>query len=182
LTVYGVKLSEIHKNMLLQREVQATMRAARLLLVLGGLGLVFIGGCWHRLYPPIAEVELLREIYPDSRPRNCKLTVLNGPPAQPYDVFAQIVSYAGSVEMADGMESLIKAEACQSGADAIVLLPLQEKVHYSPHNMYPDWVINSGLRGEGGVARNSFDKRYAVSQRALALVFKREHSPAGKKP
>jgi hypothetical protein len=156
------------------------MRIVRLLFRLGALGLILIGGCWNRLYPPIAEVELLREIYPDPRPHNCRLTILNSPPSAPYDVFAQIVSYAGSAEMADRMESLIKSEACRSGADAIVLLPLQEKVHYSPRNMYPDWVIESGLRGEGDAARNSFDKRYAVSQRALALVFKREHSPASK--
>jgi hypothetical protein len=139
-------------------------------------------GCGlFRLYPPVAHVEWLAPIYPKARPQNCKLTVLTAPPSQPYEVFAQVVSYAGSADMADKMESLIKQNACEVGADAIVLLPVQHGDHVSTVNTYPDWVVEAG-EGLGGRSPHWVDRRYSVSQRAIALVFKREPATAQKKP
>lgn len=155
------------------------MRAVVLWLMLIGIGLMT--GCWNRLYPPVAHVELLAPIYPESRPQNCTLTVLSAPPEQPYEPFAHIVSYAGSAEMAERMQSLIKKEACEIGADAIVLLPMREKEHVSTEDTYPDWVLERGF-GQGGRFPHWVDRRYSVSQRAFALVFKKDTTTARRKP
>lgn len=161
------------------RESTDTMKTAVLWLVFISSG-VFTG-CWNRLYPPVAHVELLAPIYPASRPHDCNMMVLSAPPEQPYEPFAQIVSYAGSAEMAERMQSLIKREACQIGADAIVLLPMLEKEHVNTENTYPDWVLERGF-GQGGRFPHWVDKRYAVSQRAFALVFKKDASAARRSP
>jgi len=130
-----------------------------------------------RLYPPVAFVERTAPIYPDARPPNCKLRVLNAPPSEPYEIFAQVVSYGGSAEMAEKMQALIKANACEVGADAIVLLPMQGGTHINTDDVYPDWVLEQSER-----LPHWTDKRYAVSQRAVALVFKREAAAEPKKP
>ena len=151
--------------------------AVRWLLV---AGVSVMSGC-SRLYPPVAHVELIAPIYPDARPQNCKLVVFSVPPAQPFDAFAQVVSYAGSAEMAEKMQVLIKSKACEIGADAIVLFPMQEGTHFNTDNTYPDWVLERGF-GQGGRFPHWVDKRYSVSQRAFALVFKREPAVGQKKP
>jgi hypothetical protein len=148
-----------------------------LVLLCGGFSL----GCFFKIYPPIAYIERTAPIYPEERPQNCSLKVLTGPPDQPYDVFAQVVSYAGSAEMTEKMEVLIKQNACEAGADAIVLLPVQHGTHYNTDNTYPDWVVGKG-DGQGGRFQHWVDKRYSVSQRAFALVFKRERTAGQQKP
>ena len=141
----------------------------------------FCLGCGFRFYPPVAHLELTAPIYPDPRPQDCHLQVLTGPPQEPFEVFAHVVSYAGSEDMAERMEALIKKNACEAGADAIVLLPMQHGKHYNTENTYPDWVT-TGEGGEAGDRTQSWvDKRYSVSQRALALVFKRGQKTAGEK-
>lgn len=146
------------------------------------LGSHMVAGCGIiRLYPPVAFVERVAPIYPDARPQNCTLEVLNAPPSRPYIVFAQIVSYAGSAEMGDRMQSLIKDNACEVGADAIVLLPMQEQAHVNTVNTYPDWVLERGF-GQGGRFPHWVDKRYSVSQRGFALVFKKEPVAKQAKP
>jgi hypothetical protein len=139
---------------------------------LTGCGLV-------RIYPPVAVVERLTNIYPEPRPPNCKLAVLNTPPSEPYEVFAQVVSYAGSADMGEKMQSLIKNNACEIGADAIVLLPMQHIDHVNTEASYPDWIVAQ----ESSVERfqHWVDKRYSVAQRAIALVFKRGTSADSKK-
>jgi hypothetical protein len=129
----------------------------------------------------VAHVELLAPIYPEPRPHDCHLPVLSAPPAQPYEPFAQIVSYAGSAEMAERMRSLIEKEACQIGADAIVLLPMHDREHVSTEDTYPDWVLERGF-GQGGRFQHWVDKRYAVSQRAFALVFKKGAAVSQREP
>jgi len=130
-----------------------------------------------RLYPPIADTVLIAPIYPDPRPEDCNMMVLNAPPPKPYAIFAQVISYAGSEEMAEGMEKLIKKNACEAGADAIVLLPMQNEKHINTVNVYPSW-LTTGRDGEEVGDRTPYwvDKRYSVSQRALALVFTLEKS------
>ena len=73
--------------------------------------------------------ERTNTIYPEPRPRNCRLTVLTSKPTEPYESFAQIISYAGSAEMTEKMESLIKATACEEGAEAIILFPVRQVDH-----------------------------------------------------
>lgn len=132
-------------------------------------------GCWQKLYPPIAYLERTAPIYPEARPEDCNVRILTGPPDEPFETFAQVVSYAGSPEMLEGMQRLIKQNACEAGADAIVLLPVQEGTHYNTDVVYPDWVAGMGETQKGSTERvqHWVDKRYTVSQRAVALVFKR---------
>jgi len=145
------------------------------------LSSALIAGCWPRTLPPVAFIDKVAPIYPDARPENCKLTVLSAPPTEPYDIFAQIISYAGSVDMADKMQALIKQNACEAGADAIVLLPMRQGEHGNTDNTYPDWVLERGF-GQGGRFPHWVDKRYNISQRAIALVFKRNSPTDNKSP
>jgi hypothetical protein len=136
-------------------------------------------GCMGKIYPPIAMTERTNNIYPEPRPQNCRLTVLTSVPTEPHESFAQIISYAGSAEMTEKMESLIKAKACEEGAEAIILLPVQQVDHVNTDTTYPDWVVDNGF-GQGGRFQHWVDKRYSVAQRAIALVRKREPPSAEK--
>jgi hypothetical protein len=138
------------------------------------VGWILLGGC-SRIYPPAAFVDRVAPIYPDARPQNCNVALLTNPPPEPYEIFAQIACYAGSAEMAEGMLSLIKANACEIGADAIVVLPLQHGAHFNTDNTYPDWVLERGF-GQGGRFAHWVDKRYSVSQKAAALIYKKNIS------
>ncbi len=159
------------------------MRTSCALLLMAFLWMGVATGCifGFKIYPPIAYLERTAPIYPEERPQDCSLKILTSPPEQPYDVFAQVVSYAGSIEMAERMEKLIKRNACEAGADAIVLLPMQQGTHYNTETVYPDWVVGKG-EGLEGRFPHWVDKRYTVSQRAFALVFKREQTAEQKKP
>lgn len=157
------------------------MRPANFLSLLF-ISMGFVLGCGFRIYPPVAHLERTAPIYPDARPQDCNLKILHGPPDEPYEVFAQVVSYAGSPEMAEGMEALIKKNACEAGADAIVLLPMQHGTHYNTDNIYPDWVTTGQGGGTGQRSPRWLDKRYSVSQRAIALVFKQNQIAGEKRP
>ncbi|MBM4254372.1 MAG: hypothetical protein FJ147_00580 [Deltaproteobacteria bacterium] len=130
--------------------------------------------CAGRIYPPIALTNRTNTIYPEPRPENCRLTILTSPPSEPHESFAHIISYAGSAEMAEKMESLIKAKACEEGAEAIILLPLQKVDHVNTDSIYPDWVTVGQYSDQGQRFQHWQDKRYSVAQRAIALVRKRE--------
>jgi hypothetical protein len=157
----------------------------RVLSLLLSLVMVFSAGCvirkGIRIYPPAVFVDRVAPIYPDARPQNCKLHTLTAPPAEPYEVFAQVVGYAGSADMAERMEALIRTNACEIGAHAIVLMPLEHGQHVNTDNTYPDWVLESGF-GQGGRFPHWVDKRYSVSQRALALIYKKPVAGNGQKP
>jgi hypothetical protein len=153
---------------------------ARVGAVLVLTGYVMLGGC-SRIYPPAAFVDRLSPIYPDARPQNCNVALLTDAPAEPYEIFAQVVCYAGSAEMSEGMLSLIKANACEIGADAIVVAPLQHGAHATTDNTYPDWVVENGF-GQGGRFQHWVDRRYSVSQKAVALVYKKNISSRSTQP
>ena len=147
------------------------MRAACRWLLVGCSPLVV--GCWFRLYPPIAFAERTAPIYLDSRPQDCQLTVLhNTPPSVPYEVFAQITSYGNSPESQEKMQSLIKANACELGADAVVILPMQEVDHVTSFSTYPDWLVGKEP-GMGDRTQVQIDRRYSLRQHGIAVVFKR---------
>ena len=155
------------------------MRTSRIFMLFLCTG--FVAGCSFRAYPPVAYLERTAPIYPDARPGNCKLIVLSEPPKEPFEVFGQIIAYAGAEEMAERMENLIKRNACEAGADAIVLLPVQKGTHYNRENMYPDWVTVDG-EGKGDRLSHWTDKRYSIFQRAAMLVFKPAQVAEQKKP
>jgi hypothetical protein len=144
-------------------------------------GLFTLGCGVISLYPPVAFLEQLAPIYPEARPQNCKLIVLTSPPTEPYEVFAQIVAYAGSADMAEKIEVLIKTNACEAGADAIVLLPMQSGTHISTRDMYPDWIVGNTPEQGGDRFQRSDNRRYTVSQRAVAIVFTKGSNTAQKR-
>jgi hypothetical protein len=76
--------------------------------------------------------------------------------------------------MAEKMESLIKAKACEEGAEAIILLPMQQIDHVNTDTVYPDWVTVGKTSDQGPRFQHWVDKRYSVARRAIALVRKRE--------
>ncbi len=149
------------------------MRNTRFLqLLLCGVLMI---GCAGRIYPPIAMTERTNNIYPEPRPENCRLTVLTSTPTEPHEAFARITSYAGSAKMTEKMESLIKAKACEEGAEAIILFPMQQVDHVNTDTIYPDGVVDYGSTSSerGQRFQHWVDKRYSVAQWAIALVRKR---------
>jgi len=132
-----------------------------------------LAGCGFRLYPPVAFAELTAPVYLEPRPKNCQLTVLeNTAPSAPYEVFAQITSYGNSPESQGRMQALIKANACELGADAVVLLPMQAVDHVSSFDTYPDWLVGKEP-GMGDRTQIQVDRRYSLRQRGIAIVFRR---------
>jgi hypothetical protein len=130
-------------------------------------------GCGIRIYPPVAFAENVAPIYPDPRPRDCTVMVFdNTPPLRPYEIFARITSYGNSPEVQEKMQSLIRQNACELGADAVVLLPVQEVEHVSSRDTYPDWLLGNGT-DVGERTQVQADRRYTLRQRGLAIVFKR---------
>ena len=130
-------------------------------------------GCGFRIYPPVAFAENIAPIYPDARPQDCRMIVFdNTPPPRPYEAFAQITSYGNSPEVQEKMQSLIKQNACELGADAVVLLPLQEVEHISSRDTYPSWLLGNGT-DVGERTQIKADRRYSLRQRGIAVVFKR---------
>jgi hypothetical protein len=144
------------------------------------LSYVILGGC-ARIYPPAAFVDRVAPIYPDARPQNCNVALLTDAPTEPYEIFAQIACYAGSADMSERMLTLIKTNACDIGADAIVIAPLQHSAHSNTDNTYPDWVVDNGF-GQGGRFQHWVDKRYNVSQKAVALIYKKNVSSRRTQP
>lgn len=145
------------------------------LALMSCVGCVTLGSC-ARIYPPAAFVERVSPIYPDARPDNCNVTLLSDAPAEPYEIFAHIACYAGSAEMSERMLELIKANACEIGADAIVVTPLQHGAHSNTDSIYPDWITAGEGGGEGERFQHWQDKRYNVAQRAVALIYKKNIS------
>jgi len=137
------------------------------------LSLSCVVGCARR-YPPVAFVDRLVEIYPEPRPQDCGITVLTAPPQQPHKVFAQVRSYGASSKAMKKMQTLIREKACEEGADAIVLLPVEQQDHVMSDSMYPDWVAHKADMGYGGRFQRWVDKHYVIAQRGMAIVFKRE--------
>ena len=127
-------------------------------------GCVMLGSC-ARIYPPAAFVDRVAPIYPDARPQNCNVALLTDAPTEPYEIFARIACYAGSAEMSERMLELIKANACEIGADALVVSPLQHGAHSNTDSIYPDWVVAGEGGGDHSVSRAS---RASVPPRARA--------------
>ena len=147
------------------------MRAATCWLLVACSPLVV--GCWFRIYPPVAFAENIAPIYPDSRPYDCQMMVFeNTPPPRPYEVFARITSYGNAPESQEKMQSLIKSNACELGADAVVLLPIQEVEHISSRDTYPDWLTGNKT-DVGERTQVQVDQRYTLRQRGIAIVFKK---------
>jgi hypothetical protein len=147
------------------------MRAASYCLLLACSPLVI--GCGLRLYPPVAFAENIAPVYPDARPKDCQMLVFdNNPPTRPYEVFARITSYGNAPESQEQMQSLIKQNACELGADAVVLLPVQEVEHISSRETYPDWLLGNST-DVGERSQVQVDRRYSLRQRGLAIVFKK---------
>jgi hypothetical protein len=138
------------------------------------LSMGLVAGCWTRKYPPVAFVDRLVAVYPDPRPSNCPLAVLTAPPTRPHKVFAQVRSYGVSAKSLKTMQGLMHEKACQEGADAIVLLPVEEQDHVTTLRMYPDWAVKDADMGYGGRFQRWVDKRYTVAQRGVAVVFLKE--------
>lgn len=138
------------------------------------LSMSVVAGCWARRYPPVAFVDRLAEIYPEPRAQDCEITVLTAPPTHAHKVFAQVRSYGASSKAVKKMQTLIREKACEEGADAVVLLPVEQQEHVTSKTMYPDWIAHEADVGYGGRFQRWVDKHYVIAQRGMAIVFKRD--------
>jgi hypothetical protein len=129
------------------------------------IGCVILGGC-ARIYPPAAFVDRVAPIYPDARPQNCNVALLTDAPTEPYE----------------RMLELIKVNACEIGADALVVSPLHHGAHSNTDSIYPDWVVAGEGGGEGERFQHWTDKRYNVARKALALIYKKNVSSRRTQP
>lgn len=144
------------------------MRAICCLLLLFG---PFAAGCMPA--KPVAWPQKTATIYPEPRPHNCKMTMLQEPPAEAHETIAQIWSYGNSREELPRMQNLIRFEACQIGAHAVILLPAQDVDHVNTFNAYPDWALEKSGFGQS-VSQNRTDRSYSLSQVGFALIYKKD--------
>ena len=70
------------------------------------------------------------------------------------------------------MQNLIRFEACQMGAHAVILLPAEDVEHVNTFNAYPDWALEKSGFGQS-VSQNRTNKRFSLSQVGFALVYKK---------
>ena len=120
---------------------------------------------------PVAVPQLTAAVYPEPRPHNCNMAMLPEPPAEAHETIAQIWSYGNSREELPRMQDLIRSEACQIGAHAVVLLPAQDVDHVNTFNAYPDWALEKSGFGQGAEQTRT-NKRFSLSQVGFALVYK----------
>jgi hypothetical protein len=122
---------------------------------------------------PVAWVQKTAPVYPNPRPDDCKMVILKTPPAESHETIAQIWSYGNGQEELPRMQHLIRFEACQLGAHAVILLPAQDVDHVNTFNAYPDWAADmkdKSRQGESTQSRTT--KRYNLSQVGYALIYK----------
>lgn len=87
-------------------------------------------------------------------------------------MFAQIWSYGNGQDELPRMQHLIRFEACQIGAHAVILLPAQDVDHVDTFNAYPDWAAEMKDKTRGGESTQSrTNKRYNLSQVGFALIY-----------
>jgi hypothetical protein len=121
---------------------------------------------------PVAQVQLTAPIYPEPRSHDCKMAMLSKPPAESYETIAQIWSYGNEQEELPRMQHLIRFEACQLGAHAVILLPAQDVDHVDTFNAYPDWAAEMKEKTrEGESSQSRTSKRYNLSQVGFALIY-----------
>ena len=138
-----------------------------LLLVSGCL----LAGCSPK-GKPVAWVQRTAPVYPNPRPHDCHMTMLQTPPDRAHETIAQIWSYGNEQDELSRMQHLIRFEACQLGAHAVILLPVQDVAHVNTFNAYPDWATELSGFGQGaGSVRTRTNKTFSVSQIGFALVY-----------
>ena len=124
---------------------------------------------------PVAWVQKTAPVYPNPRPDNCKMAMLQKPPTESHETIAQIWSYGNGQEELPQMQHLIRFEACQLGAHAVILLPFQDVEHVNTFNAYPDWAAEMKDKSRQGESTQSRTvKHYNVSQVGYALIYKDE--------
>ena len=124
---------------------------------------------------PVAWPQLTAPVYPKPRPQDCKMAMLTKPPAESHETIAQIWSYGNGRDELPRMQHLIRFEACQLGAHAVILLPAQDVDHVNTYNAYPDWAIemkDKTRQGESTQSRTT--KHYNLSQIGFALIYKND--------
>ena len=125
---------------------------------------------------PVAWPQKTAPIYPQPRPHDCKMVMLTKPPAESYETFAQIWAYGNGQDELPRMQHLIRFEACQIGAHAVILLPAQDVDHVNTFNAYPDWAarMRGSERPGAGSKQSRTSIRYNLSQVGFALIYKND--------
>jgi hypothetical protein len=77
------------------------------------------------------------------------MAMLQTPPDRGHETIAQIWSYGNEQDELSRMQHLIRFEACQLGAHAVILLPAQDVEHVNTFNAYPDWATELSGFGQG---------------------------------
>jgi hypothetical protein len=100
------------------------------------------------------------------------MAMLQTPPDRGHETIAQIWSYGNEQDELSRMQHLIRFEACQLGAHAVILLPAQDVEHVNTFNAYPDWATELSGFGQGaGSAYTRTNKTFSLSQVGFALIY-----------
>ena len=131
---------------------------------------------------PVAWVQRTAPIYPSPRPHDCQMAILQAPPDKAHETIAQIWSYGNEQDELPRMQHLIRFEACQIGAHAVILLPVQDVEHVNTFNAYPDWATGLSGFGQGAASvRVRTNKTFSLSQVGFALVYLQDGDTSRKK-
>ena len=89
-----------------------------LLTILIGCALT---GCASRPTKPLVLTEQVGAIPVEFTTTNCKIPILNSPPALAHEVIARVKTYGNPGTGMEAMQAALHREACSIGAEAIIL-------------------------------------------------------------
>src|SRR6266508_1604092 len=90
------------------------------------LALAVAAGCANRPTTPLVLTEQVGELPVQFASRHCQIPVLSAPPAQPYEVIAQVKTYGNTGTDIGAMRNALHREACAIGAQAVIVQPMKE--------------------------------------------------------
>jgi len=89
------------------------------------LALAIAAGCANRPTKPLVLTEQVGELPVQFASPHCQIPLLSAPPAQPYEVIAQVKTYGNlGTDMAE-MQNALHREACAIGAQAVIVQPMK---------------------------------------------------------
>src|ERR671931_2412209 len=85
------------------------------------LALAVMAGCANRPTKPLVLTEQVSELPVQFASPLCQIPVLSAPPAQPYEVIAQVKTYGNPDTDTAEMQNALHREACAIGAQAVIV-------------------------------------------------------------
>ena len=128
------------------------------------LFLMIHSGCATRPTEPLVLTERMGPLPIDFSSADCHIPVLSTPPARPHEIIARVKTYGNADTGSDTMHAALLREACDIGAQAVIL----EKVKGGK------FVDEIAIQTDSGIGpRRHYDKHadYAFQLIGLAIRY-----------